>query len=323
MVLVKLELSSDTITVNLTLELVPCSPGFVYDNNTRRCECFTKKHNIISCSPKTTIQRDYWFGVIDGITTVSLCPNGYCNFSRRGDGRFLLSSIKDDQCNSHRTGPACGECDPGYTLSYDSVDCVSINDCHYKYIIAVVLWTVTYWILIIILVFALMQLIIQYLKYGDGIGYLYGIIYYYSVVDILLGQILNFSDGLSNSVSVLNMFFKLNPGFDLFKFCFAEGMQRIDQYFLNFINSAAILLFPLLLVLFTRTKYSRKLTVSIGKVIIPVICLILTIAYTSIADTSLQILRYINFVGVDGAYIYLSPSIKYCTGRHIIYFFTP
>ena len=317
--MVNLQLSSDTITVNLTVELVPCSPGFVYDSNTRKCECFTT-NGIVSCSPNTTIQRDYWFGVVDGITTVSLCPNGYCNFSRRGDGRFLLSSIKDDQCNSHRTGPACGECDPGYTLSYDSVDCVSIDDCHYKYIIAVVLWTVTYWILIIILVFALMQLIIQYLKYGDGIGYLYGIIYYYSVVDIFLGQILSFSDGLSNSVSVLSMFFKLNPGFDLFKFCFVEGMQRIDQYFLNFINSAAILLFPLLLVVFTRTKYSRKLTVSIGKAIIPVICLILTIAYSSIADTSLQMLRYINFVGVNGAYIYLSPSIKYCTGRHIIYF---
>ena len=136
MVLVKLQLSSDTITVNLTVELAPCSPGFVYDSNTRQCECFTT-NGIVSCSPNTTIQRDHWFGVIDGITTVSLCPNGYCNFSRRGDeiasGGFLLPPIQDDQCNSHRTGPACGECDPSYTLSYDSVDCVSIDDCHYIY----------------------------------------------------------------------------------------------------------------------------------------------------------------------------------------------
>ena len=233
---------------------------------------------------------------------------------------FPLSSIKDDQCNSHRTGPACGECDPGYTLSYDSVDCVSIDDCHYKYIIAVVLWTVSYWILVIIFVFALMRLIIHHFEYGDGIGYLYGIIYYYSVVDILLGQILSFSDGLSNSVSILGIFFKLNPGFDLFKFCFVEGMQRIDQYFINYIHSAIILLFLFLLVQFTKTRYSRGLTVLINKAIIPTICLILTIAYTSIADTSLQILRYINFAGVNGAHIYLSPSIKYCTGRHVVYF---
>ena len=320
---VKLQLSSDTITLNLTVGLTSCSPGFVYDSTTRQCECFTTD-DIISCSPNTTIQRDYWFGVVDGITTVSICPNGYCNFLRRGDevasGRFLLSTIQDDQCNSYRTGPACGECDSGYTLSYDSVDCININECHYKYIVAVILGTLLYWILLIISVFALMWLITKRLEYGDGIGYLYGIIYYYSVADVLLGQILNFSDGLSTLVLISSIFFKLNPGFDLFKFCFAGGMQRIDQYFIDYIHSTVTLSFLLLLVLLTRRKYFRRLAVLIGKVIIPVICLVLTIAYTSIADTSLQLLQYISFVGVDGTYTHLSPSIGYCTGRHVAYF---
>ena len=319
---VKLELASETITLNLTVGLTSCSPGFVYDSTTRQCECFTTD-DIISCSPNTTIRSDHWFGVVDGITTVSICPNGYCNFSRRGDevasGRFLLSTIQDDQCNSYRTGPACGECDPGYTLSYDSIDCVDIDDCHYKYIVAVILGTLLYWILLIISVFALMWLITKRLEYGDGIGYLYGIIYYYSMADILLGQILNFSDGLSTLVLINSIFFKVNPGFDLFKFCFVGGMQRIDQYFIDYIHSTVILSFLLLLVLLTRRKYCRRLTILIGKVIIPVICLILTIAYTSIANTSLQLLQYINFFGVDGTYIYLSPSIRYCTGRHVAY----
>ena len=318
---VKLQLTSDTITLNLTVGLTPCSPGFVYDSTTRRCECFTTD-DVISCSPNTTIQRDHWFGAVDGITTVSICPNGYCNSS--GDevasGRFLLSTIQDDQCNSHRTGPACGECDPGYTLSYDSVDCISINDCHYKYIIAVLLGTLMYWVLLIVFVFTLIWLIINRLDYCDGIGYLYGFIYYYSVADILLGQIFNFSNGLSTLVSILSIAFKLNPGFDLFQFCFVEGMQRIDQFFINYIHSTAILLFLLLLVLFARTRYAGRLTLLTENIIIPVICLILTIAYTSIADTSLQLLQYINFVGVDGTYIYLSPSIRYFTGRHIVYF---
>ena len=320
---IKLQLSSDTITLNLTVELTSCLPGYVYDSRTRQCECFTTD-DVVSCSPNTTIKRNYWFGVVDDITTVSVCPNGYCNFSRREDevssGMFLLSPIQDDQCNEHRTGAACGECDPGYTLSYDSVDCVNIDDCHYKYIIAVILGTLVYWILVIVFLFALMWLIISHLEYGYGIGYLYGIIYYYSVADILLGQIISFSDGLDILVSVLSIFFKLNPGFDLFKFCFIQAMQRIDQYFINYMHSMAILLFILLIVLFTRRKCLRRLTLLIGKVIIPIICLILTIAYTSIADTSLQLLRYITFIGVDGAYVYLSPSIGYFTGRHIVYF---
>ena len=321
--LIKLQLSSDTITVNLIVEITSCLPGYSYDSSTMQCECFTT-NDIVSCSPNTTITRDHWFGVVDDITTVSVCPNGYCNFSRRGDevasGRFLLSPIQDDQCNEHRTGPACGECDPGYTLSYDSVDCVSIDDCHYGYIIAVILVTLIYWILAIVFLFALMSLIIKRLQYSIGIGYLYGIIYYYSVVDVLLGQILNVSDGLNILVSILSIFFKLNPGFDLFKFCFAQGMERIDQYFINYTHSTAVLLCVLLLIMFTRTKYSERLTRLIGKVIIPTICLILTIAYVSIADTSLRLLQSIRFTGVDGTYIYLSPSIRYFTGRHIVYF---
>ena len=321
---IKLQLSSDTITVNLTVGLTSCLPGYAYDSHTMKCECFTT-NNVVSCSPNTTtILRNHWFGVVDGITTVSVCPNGYCNFSRREDevasGRFLLSPIQDDQCNEHRTGPACGECDPGYTLSYDSVDCVSINDCQYRYIIAVILGTLMYWILAIAFLFALMWLIISYLEYGHSIGYLYGIIYYYSVADILLGQIISFSDGLRILVSILSIFFKLNPGFDLFRFCFVQGMERIDQYFVNYIHSTVVLLFTLLLVLLTRTKYLGRLTIFIGKVIIPTICLILTIAYVSIADTSLRLLQSIRFTGVDGTYIYLSPSIGYFTGRHIVYF---
>ena len=317
---VKLQLSSDTITLNLTVGLTSCSPGFVYDSTTRQCECFTTD-DIISCSPNTTIQRDHWFGVVDGITTVSVCPNGYCNFGDEvTSGRFLLSAIQDDQCNSQRTGPACGECDPGYTLSYDSIDCVNIDDCHYKYIVAVILGTLLYWILLIISVFALMWLITKRLEYCNGIGYLYGFIYYYSIADILLGRILSFSDGLSKLVSVLSIFFKLNPGFDLFNFCFVRGMQRIDQYIINYIHPTIILLFLLLLVLLAKTKYAGRLRLT-GEVMIPIICLILTIAYTSIADTSLQLLRYIDFTGVDGAYVYLSPSIGYFTGRHVVYFF--
>ena len=333
---IKLQLSSDTITLNLTVELTSCLPGYVYDSSTRQCECFTTD-NIVSCSPNTTIKRDYWFGVVDGITTVSVCPNRYCNFSRREDeissGMFLLSPIQDDQCNEHRTGAACGECDPGYTLSYDSVDCVSIDDCHYKYIIAVILGTLAYWILVIVFLFTLMWLIIKYLEYGIGIGYLYGIIYYYSVADILLGQILNFSDGLSILVSILSIFFKLTPGFDLFRFCFVEGMERIDMSLISYVHPTVLFLFLLLMVLFTKTKYAGKIEFrpwqvtrengysrGTKNIIIPIICLILTIAYTSIANTSIQLLRYITFTGVDGTYIYLSPNIGYFTGRHILYF---
>ena len=53
--------------------------------------------------------------------------------------------------------------------------------------------------------------------------------------------------------------------------------------------------------------------------IIPVICLLLLLAYTSLASTSLQLMRPLYYYDIDGAYVYLSPSIKYFTDRHVAY----
>ena len=62
---IKLQLSSDTITVNLTVGLTSCLPGYAYNSHTMKCECFTT-NNIVSCSPNTTtILRNHWFGVVD------------------------------------------------------------------------------------------------------------------------------------------------------------------------------------------------------------------------------------------------------------------
>ena len=69
-------------------------------------------------------------------------------------------------------------CTYGYTLSFDSTECVSIQSCTVGLTILVMLLTVIYWIVIVILVFAIMY-------YRVGIGYLYCATYYYSIVDIL------------------------------------------------------------------------------------------------------------------------------------------
>ena len=121
----KLLLMSTTIRLHLLVELVPCRSGYTYKN--KACECYTTD-GIVSCKPQTTIRRDYWFGMVDNTTTVSRCPYTYCNFSREevSPGRFLLPSVQDDQCDSHRAGPACGSCDDGYTIPFDSAECISM-----------------------------------------------------------------------------------------------------------------------------------------------------------------------------------------------------
>ena len=310
-VLITLRLYSGMIDLKLNVDLVPCQLGYAYNGVTRQCHCYNVD-NIVSCGVNTTIKKDYWFGMIDEQATVSLCPNKYCNISRAEvtSGSFLLSAFYDNQCEPHRTGQACGTCENGYTLSFDFENCVNNDDCSPGITALIIICVILYWILIMVII-----LVIMYFKIN--IGYLYGIIYYYSVVDILLGQVLNYSGGLNVLDKVITSIIRLSPGFVGF-LCFFKGMSGIDQYFIRFIHPTGIIVILILLSILARC--SGRVTRYISRGIIPAICLILTLTYTSIADTSLQLLRSLRFADVDKVYTYLSPEYEYLTGRHIFYF---
>ena len=313
----KLHLFSVSLGFDLVVELIPCRSGYTYHDTKMQCECYTTD-GIVSCTPEPTIKRDYWFGMVENATTVSRCPYTYCNFRRRevSPGRFVLPSVQDDQCDSHRTGPACGSCDDGYTIPFDSVECINVDDCHPGYTVLVIIGVMVYWVIAIVAFFTLMWCF-QHIQFK--LGYLFGIVYYYSVVDVLLGPIVSHSNGLQSVITVFGgTVFKLYPGF-LYKVCLVQGMDTIDQYAIHFIHPLAMLGF--ILVLSKTARYSKRFTFIMGKVAAPIVCLVLTLAYMPITNTSLHMLRFIQFTDVDETYAYLSPVMKYFTGRHLVYFF--
>ena len=307
-----LKLNRGMISVRIRINIIPCQLGYAYNQGAKQCYCYTV-HNIISCVANITIiKKDYWFGVIGEQATVSLCPNKYCNFSRTEStsAKYILHPFYDDQCGLHRTGQACGSCKNGYTLAFNFHDCVSINSCSPGITVVIVMCIIIYWILVIVIILWLMY-------FQINVGYLYGIIYYYSVVDILLGQILNYSNGFEIIEIIISSVVKLSPQF-LGKLCFLQGgMSGIDQYVLHYIHPIGILL--ILIILCVIAKHSQRFALFIRRGAIRSICFILILAYTSIADTSLQLLRHLKFTDVNKLYTYLSPDVKYFTGRHIIY----
>ena len=306
-----LRMHSGKVDLRLNVELVPCHLGYTYNSLTEQCQCYSVD-NIVSCGSETSIRKDYWFGTIGDQATISHCPSKYCNFSRTevDAGSFRLSSSHNDQCAQHRTGQACGRCDSGYTLSFDFDDCVDDDDCSPGITILIIICMILYWIIIMAII-----LLIMYFKID--FAYLYGIIYYYSVVDILLGQVINYSNGLDVLDKIITSIVRLSPGFVGF-LCFVKGMSGIDQYAFRFIHPTGIIL--ILILLSVLARWSRKITKYISKGIIPAICLILTLTYTSVADTSLQLMRPLSFTDVDKVYTYLSPEFEYLTGRHNFYF---
>ena len=299
------------ISVNLTIEMTPCYAGFWQYPGLQRCECYNAS-DIVSCSGSTsTIRRGYWFGSIAEKPTVTFCPINYCNFTccETSNGYYHLSPLRDNQCRSHRTGPACGSCKDGYTLSFDSTECVDVDNCTAGQTVLVILLTVIYWIVMFLLIFAIMY-------YKVGIGYLYSITYYYSIVDILLSQNMHASRGLYLTTTILSSFSKITPQF-LGELCLTTGMSGIDQHFIHYLHPSAVILILVLISLLARK--SRRISIIISRGIIHVICFLLLLSYTSIASTSLLLMRSLKFLDIDKVYTYLSPDIEYLNGRHLAY----
>ena len=300
------------ISVTLTVGLSPCHAGFWQYSTSQKCECYNDNNDIIFCSGSgSTIKRGYWFGSVTGKPAVTFCPINFCNFTccETSNGYYQLSPGRDDQCRSHRAGAACGICKDGYTLSFDSTECVDVESCTAGQTIMVALLTVIYWIVMITLVFAMMYFKID-------IGYLYSITYYYSVVDILLSQNLLASRGLYLTVNIISSFSKLTPQF-LGEFCLTTGMSGIDQQFIHYLHPSAVLIILIMITLLARI--SIRISTFISRGIIRVICLLLLLSYTSLASTSLLLIRPLTFYEINKVYTYSSPDIEYFYGRHLAY----
>ena len=154
--LTSLSYSLNKINATLVVELIPCVeyPGYTYNEDSQTCVCY---HANVKCYPDSNeIKRGYWFGSITSTTITSLCPNHYCKFMDReqtSEGYFELPNTINAQCNHHRVGRACGECSSGYTLSYDSTDCVSVDQCGPGWTVLVIVLTCWYWIAVVACVF--------------------------------------------------------------------------------------------------------------------------------------------------------------------------
>ncbi|XP_065901702.1 uncharacterized protein [Dysidea avara] len=304
------------IEMTLIIELVPCyrHPAYTFSETLGRCVCY--HHDVVECyDDYNEIKRGYWFGSVNGKATTSLCPSQYCEFVNRRmtrQGYFQLPERITDQCDHHRSGPACGECNSsGHTLSYDSTDCISVDHCSTGMTVLVVVLTCLYWIISVGGVFCLM-----YFNFQLSSGYLYGVIYYYSMVNILLSNNPYISDGAFQFINTLSGFAQLNPKF-LEKLCLVEGMSGIDQLFIHYFHAGAVsvMLFGFVIV----AKYSRRVSELISRCIIRVFCFLLLLAYTSLVSTSLQLLRPLTFTDINEVYTYSSPNIKYFRGRHALY----
>ncbi|XP_065915674.1 uncharacterized protein [Dysidea avara] len=298
------------ISILVKLLLSPCHIGYKYDSIEKMCIC-SDFSGIVLCSNPVKIKRGYWYGTINGQRAVVHCPNNYCDYSSCPVGSEFCN-VSSFECSSHRSGIACGTCAESYTLPFDSDNCIPIDKCQAWQSIVVVLSVIVYWIIVIVSI-----LVLLYLVTVDTVTcYVHGIVFFYSVLEVIIGEDLIISDGLRFFVTILSSLVNLSPMF-LGKLCLAKGLSGIDQQFVHYIHPLAIIL--LLLLVVVVAKRSARITFTFRKHGVRYFCLLLILFYKSLSSTSWQLLRPLTFEGVDGVYTYLSPDIKYFSGRHILY----
>ena len=305
------------LTATLSLKLSSCYNGFLFSKESQQCECYNKD-GYLQCEGETvSVKLGYWFGDFSGKQTFSLCDKDYCNFfthrKETRSGFFDLPEEIDGQCSLHRTGVACGECREGYTLAYNSPDCISIDKCSPGIIVLVIILTALYWIAIVIILFG-MAYIFNTKQVSPG--YLYGIVYFYSIVDILLATNFHKANEVFYTAVILSSFVKLNPQF-LGRLCFIKKLDAVDQQFIHYCH--VVFVSVILAIIIIIAKCSKKITFYVNRYMVRVVSLVLLFSYTSLTSISLLLLRPIKYDGIDGFYTYLSPHLKYYAHQHAIY----
>ena len=102
------------------------------------------------------------------------------------------------------------------------------------------------------------------------------------------------------------------------QFCFEEEVSEFDLHFIHYTHPLAVSV--IIVIICQAARKSFKFSSFISRGIISTVCFFFLLSYSSVATTSLLLLRSLTFDNVDKIYTYLSPDIEYCHGRHIPYF---
>ena len=132
----------------LTVKLVDCPVGFVYNEISSKCVCNHQEYiGLIECDTttfQTHIVYGYWIGLIENSMNkskkelvTSYCPLNFCNYNNsdpilRGSPVRLPrmnAQLNEAMCGKSRTGTVCGSCGPGYTTHFHSPNfrCKPVN----------------------------------------------------------------------------------------------------------------------------------------------------------------------------------------------------
>ena len=309
------------IQVPILVHTTDCPLGFVHKNEL--CICPTDNSDYVRCigpehNKTLCIQRGYWFGALNSDGTddgIHAFPFGQlCNDSLLPCGDLpteVWVAMPADQayfCQGHRTGVLCTLCYNNYTLSYDSYSCVK---CTTTKMITLALSFLGYWLGVLLFIILVIKLDISL-----GTGYAYGILFYFSSVRYILWY--TAPSYVEVVMNVFETFAKLDPRFFIYtESCLFPDVTSIQYEALHYIHPVIVILSVLGMIAFGR-KFPRLALLS-GKTAVHALCYLFLLAYTTLAETSLNLLLPLMFepygdsdtTELQHTYVQIQPRTKY------------
>ena len=147
--------SSREISLTLAVRIQQCPPGYIHDNDSRKCFCSSDSDfwykGIYQCNDDNFcayVHHGFWIGYVDNETERGLltgyCPFGSC-FPENKTCRNCLPHINASGldrlvCGPKRTGRLCGECRGNLSVHYHSgrYDCKSNELCNIGWLLYII-----------------------------------------------------------------------------------------------------------------------------------------------------------------------------------------
>ena len=312
----------------LNIALIPCKPGYSYSNETKICECVKDSSIIICPSQSITLacmKIGYWY---NSDTHRSLpCPGVNCNYSSGCPTSTKNCSVipgycsisnSDSVCWNGRGGKLCSQCKENYSFTFAAYMCVPNTLCTTKNTALMVLGVFCYWLLFIAVV-----LVILVLDLSLGSGFMYGIVYYFSVATLFTDSTVT-TPALRSIISLCVAMTQLDPRlFGEFPSspCFVQQWDNALYHLMfRYVTPVFIISVILFIVWIFRIRCChcpKRISLAENSPI-HAICILILFSYTSLSQTNFRILRPII---IDGKlYVYEAPSIPYLDRtRHLPY----
>ena len=182
-----------------------------------------------------------------------------------------------------------------------------------------------YWCLVIAFVFVLLHF-----QFDVTAGYAYGVIFYYSVLEVIVKMLIKNHYIYQNSVNIslqalpfLSNVGYLKPPFLKYLQLCMGGAETIDHMFINYIHP--LIVKCLVVIIFTTARRYVIVARFIGRYVnSKSICLLFLLSYSSVCYTSMQLLKPLAvFEGLSNNIwqwrTYFSPSVQYFRDCHILY----